>query len=89
MLGWVEKMRAELEKMQVVMVHITPSGRGLRLLVHCHADGMEATVKRLEEALNLGEFGHVDPACKDLSRLSYLVRSISCMRRGCLTRCLL
>ena len=73
MLGWVEKMAPELEKMQVVMVHITPSGRGLRLLVHCHADGMEATVKRLEEALNLGEFGHVDPACKDLSRLSYLV----------------
>ena len=70
---WVEKMRDELEKMQVVMVHITPSGRGLRLLVHCHEDGMEATVMRCAEVLELERFGKVDPACKDLSRLSYLV----------------
>ena len=73
MLGWVEKMKPELERLHVVLIHITPSARGLRLLAHCHADGMEATVKRLEEDLKLGEFGHVDPACKDLSRLSYLV----------------
>ena len=66
-------MKPELERLHVVLIHITPSARGLRLLAHCHADGMEATVKRLEEDLKLGEFGHVDPACKDLSRLSYLV----------------
>ena len=71
--SFVEKMKPELERLHVVLIHITPSARGLRLLAHCHADGMEATVKRLEEDLKLGEFGHVDPACKDLSRLSYLV----------------
>ena len=70
---WVEKMKPELERLHVVLIHITPSARGVRLLAHCHADGMEATVKRLEEDLKLGEFGQVDPACKDLSRLSYLV----------------
>ena len=73
--NFVEKMKPELERLHVVLIHITPSARGLRLLAHCHADGMEATVKRLEEDLKLGEFGHVDPACKDLSRLSYLVPS--------------
>ena len=71
--NFVEKMKPELERLHVVLIHITPSARGLRLLAHCHADGMEATVKRLEEDLKLGEFGHVDPACKDLSRLSYLM----------------
>ena len=72
-LGWVEKMKPELERLHVVLIHITPSAKGLRLLAHCHADGMEATVNRLAEELKLGEFGKVDPACKDLSRLSYLV----------------
>ncbi|MBO4673369.1 MAG: DUF3987 domain-containing protein [Bacteroidaceae bacterium] len=63
----------ELERMHVVLVHITPSGKGLRLLVHCHAEGMEATILNCVEALDLKRFGEVDPACTDLSRLSYLV----------------
>ena len=65
--------RAEVERMHIVLVHITPSGKGLRLLCHCHADGMEATVKRVSDTLPLNELGAIDPACKDLSRLSYLV----------------
>ena len=62
-----------LEKLEVRLVHITPSGKGLRLLVCCHYDGMEGTIKRCVEELALNEIGVVDPACKDLSRLSYLV----------------
>lgn len=62
-----------LETLQVRLVHITPSGKGLRLLVSCHHDGMEGTIKRCVEELALNEIGSVDPACKDLSRLSYLV----------------
>lgn len=62
-----------LKKNHVRLVHITPSGRGLRLLVCCHYDGMEATIERVNAELGLNEIGQVDPACKDLSRLSYLV----------------
>ena len=68
-----EEKKEELERMGVRLVHITPSGWGLRLLVCCHAEGMEATIGHCVEALGLAQFGKVDPACKDLSRLSYLV----------------
>ena len=68
-----EEKKEELERMGVRLVHITPSGWGLRLLVCCHAEGMEATIGHCVEALELEKFGHIDPACKDLSRLSYLV----------------
>ena len=72
-----EDGESELERLHVLMVHITPSGKGLRLLVHCHAEGMEATIENCTKSLQLERFGKVDPACKDLSRLSYLVDSES------------
>jgi hypothetical protein len=68
-----EVRKEAMERMGVRLVHVTPSGWGLRLLVCCHAEGMEATIGHCVEALELEKFGHVDPACKDLSRLSYLV----------------
>ncbi len=68
-----ENIKPEVERMHVVLIHVTPSGKGLRLLVHCHIDGMEETIKRCTETLGLAAYGEVDPACKDLSRLSYLV----------------
>lgn len=70
---YFEERKAELERMHVVLVHVTPSGRGLRLLVHCHAEGMEATIQNCVKAFDLERFGKVDPACTDLSRLSCLV----------------
>ena len=70
-----ERLAPELERLHVRLIHITPSGTGLRLLVCCHADGMQATIDRCAEALGLKAYGEVDPACKDLSRLSYLVPS--------------
>ncbi len=69
----IEKMKSELERLYVRLIHITPSGKGLRLLVCCHADGMEETIERCVHDLKLDAYGVVDPACKDLSRLSYLV----------------
>ena len=60
-------------KYGIRLVHITPSGRGLRILATCHADGMEATIERISQGMNLEAIGKVDPVCKDLSRLSYLV----------------
>lgn len=59
----------------VRLIHVTPSGMGLRVLACCHYDGMEGTINRLTEKLELTKYGSVDPACKDLSRLSYLVPS--------------
>ena len=73
MAKWVEAQKAELERLYVRLVHITPSGTGLRMLVCCHADGMEETIERCVHDLKLDAYGKVDPACKDLSRLSYLV----------------
>ncbi len=72
---WVETQKAELERLHVVLVYITCSGCGLRLLVQCHADGMQATIDRCADALELHQFGTVDEACTDLSRLSALVPS--------------
>ena len=68
-----DEREAELERMHVVLVHVTPSGRGLRLLVHCHVEGMEATIQNCVKAFDLEKLGKVDPACTDLSRLSCLV----------------
>ncbi|MBQ2299598.1 MAG: DUF3987 domain-containing protein [Bacteroidaceae bacterium] len=63
----------DCRRLGVRFIHITPSHKGLRVIAECHADGMEATVGRIVSQLGLERFGAVDPACKDLSRLSYLV----------------
>ena len=68
-----EEMTQELERQHVVLVHLTPSHKGVRLLVHCHAEGFQATIDDCVRVFGLEQFGKVDPACKDLSRLSYLV----------------
>ena len=73
MKNYFEERTAELELNHVVLVHVTPSGRGLRLLVHCHAEGMEATIQNCVKTFDLRKLGKVDPACTDLSRLSCLV----------------
>ena len=68
-----EEMTQELERQHVVLVHLTPSHKGVRLLVHCHAEGFQATIDDCVRVFCLEQFGKVDPACKDLSRMSYLV----------------
>ena len=68
-----EEVGMELERQHVVLVHLTPSHKGVRLLVHCHAEGFQATIDDCVRVFGLERFGKVDPACKDLSRMSYLV----------------
>ena len=41
--------------------------------MHCHAEGFQATIDDCVRVFGLERFGKVDPACKDLSRMSYLV----------------
>ena len=62
-----------LERLGVRLVHITPSYKGVRIVLPCLKEGMEKTVERVSVALAIENWGKVDPACKDLSRLSYLV----------------
>ena len=58
----------------VKLVHITPSGKGLRIVFHAEHDGTIAELmKEKYDSLGLQEIGDFDPAVKDLSRLSFLV----------------
>lgn len=58
---------------QVLLVHITPSGKGLRIVCrHQNFPTLEENIKHLGEKMNLQRFGDVDYACKDFSRLSFL-----------------
>lgn len=57
-----------------VLAHITPSGKGLRLIFRALTD--EPTLiqhmKRLNEKYDFGKYGDFDTAVKDLSRISFI-----------------
>lgn len=69
---FVEKEEEFFEN-NVFLVHVTPSGQGLRI-VFCHQNlaTLEENMKKFTEELDLQRFGEVDFACKDFSRLSFL-----------------
>lgn len=57
------------------LIHITPSGKGLRIVVPAPADEPFDIVRIQEavvESFHLDTYGQFDGACKDLSRLSFL-----------------
>ncbi len=60
---------------QIILAHITPSGHGLRLIFPAHTDTMtiEDNIKQFDSELGLSLYGEVDLACKDLTRVSFLV----------------
>lgn len=60
---------------QLVLAHVTPSGHGLRLVLTNHRDDMtiEDNIKAFDSELALSCHGQVDLACKDLTRVSFLV----------------
>ena len=75
------RVRAEIDSDmeyagRLMAAHVTPSGEGLRLVVLASgiydniADEMQHFISRFPL---LGEYGHVDEAVKDYSRLSFLV----------------
>lgn len=57
-----------------VLIHITPSGKGLRIVCRMGAgdNSILTAIHRIATTYNLDEFGEIDLACKDLSRLSFL-----------------
>lgn len=60
---------------ELLLAHVTPSGHGLRLVFTNHNDEMtiEENIKAFDAELALSFHGEVDLACKDLSRVSFLV----------------
>lgn len=57
----------------VLLVHVTPSGKGLRIVFkHQGHNTLEGNIKEMSAKLNLQRFGDIDTACKDFSRLSFL-----------------
>lgn len=60
---------------RIMLVHITPSGRGLRIVAEA-SQPFTTTAEHMEwlrSVLSLDDFGDFDTAVKDLSRLSFLV----------------
>ena len=60
---------------QIGLVHKTPSGEGLRIILRATMQGVSSISEYLailEERYKISRFGDFDTACKDLSRLSFL-----------------
>ena len=67
-----EKMGQAWVNEHVVMVHVTPSGHGLHLILHCAGyDTLEANMDWYNEQCDFASYGEYDKACKDFSRLSF------------------
>lgn len=71
--AYVTNKANNLAAMGIRLIHVTPSYRGIRIIATCMKEGMERTMERIATSLNIAAWGKIDPACKDLSRLSYLV----------------
>lgn len=64
-----------LGSMELLMAHITPSGKGLRLVLRGleGCESIEQNLQTMAEQLQVGDYGDLDTCCKDLSRVSFLV----------------
>lgn len=59
----------------MILAYVTPSGKGLRLVFKAQ-DGAKTildNINLISQAWELDRFGDIDRACKDISRLSFLV----------------
>gem|GEM_PF-586595 len=58
----------------VRLVHITPSGRGLRLVMQCteNFETLPEHMQWLDEIMAFNEYGDFDTAVKDISRISFV-----------------
>lgn len=72
-----EEMEQEWMERYLLLVHITPSGGGLRIVFKAPREykSMETCIKEFGNQLNLERFGDLDTACKDFSRLSFLPKA--------------
>ena len=70
-----EHVKEHLGDLQLLAAHITPSGKGLRLVLRNLSDYETITdnIVAMAKQIEVGDFGDVDTVCKDLSRISFLV----------------
>ena len=70
-----EHVLQHLGEFKLLAAHITPSGKGLRLVLR-NLPGCETISENIESMarqLEIDAFGDVDTCCKDLSRISFIV----------------
>lgn len=79
----IDHVMSEKADYRIALIHITPSGNGLRIVAEMPDEAMSLGneqyiqylinfQKSLATALNLAEYGDVDECVKDLSRLSFV-----------------
>ena len=70
-----EHVKQHLGDLQLLAAHITPSGKGLRLVFRNLPDcnSISENIATMARQLEVSAFGEVDTCCKDLSRISFLV----------------
>lgn len=70
-----EKLTPEWFVNNIVLAHVTPSGKGLRIVFKAQADKktLIENMKYLDDVANFSRFGDFDTATKDFARLSFLV----------------
>ncbi len=70
-----EHVQQHIGDLQLLAAHITPSGRGLRLVLRnlSDYDTVSENIAAMAEQIDVGDYGEVDTCCKDLSRISFLV----------------
>ena len=70
-----EHVKQHLGDLQLLAAHITPSGKGLRLVFRNLPDceTISENIATMARQLDVAAFGEVDTCCKDLSRISFLV----------------
>ena len=70
-----EHVKQHLGDLQLLAAHITPSGKGLRLVLRNLSDyeTVSDNIVAMAKQIDVKEFGEVDTCCKDLSRISFLV----------------
>ena len=70
-----EHVKQHQGDLQLLAAHITPSGKGLRLVFRNlpDCDTISENIATMARQLDVAAFGEVDTCCKDLSRISFLV----------------
>ena len=70
-----EHIQTHLGDLQLLAAHITPSGKGLRLVLRNLSDyeTIQENIEAMAKQIEVEGYGEVDTCCKDLSRISFLV----------------
>ena len=71
--GWIDK-GLDLKALGIVLVYITPSGRGLKIVFKARLDWGNLIDNQYAMARLLGDEVVPDDACKDASRMSYICK---------------